>query len=91
MIEVNNKVYRNIQEQVGQNKYDIELLKKAYGYHGPFASKEDIVSPVDQALYLIGTAYPYEIYQYKELTNTYLDLGPFAAAGSQGPAGPQGP
>ena len=91
MIEIDNKVYRNIPEQVGKNKDDIELLKKAYGYHGPFASKEDIVSPVDQALYLIGTAYPYEIYQYKELTNTYLDLGPFAAAGAQGPAGPQGP
>ena len=91
MIEVDNKVYRNIPEQVGKNKYDIELLKKAYGYHGPFASKDDIVSPVDQALYLIGTAYPYEIYQYKELTDTYLDLGPFAAAGAQGPAGPQGP
>lgn len=91
MIEIDNKVYRNIPEQVGKNKDDIELLKKAYGYHGPFASKDDIVSPVDQALYLIGTAYPYEIYQYKELTDTYLDLGPFAAAGSQGPAGPQGP
>ena len=91
MIEVDNKVYRNIPEQVGKNKDDIELLKKAYGYHGPFASKDDIVSPVDQALYLIGTAYPYEVYQYKELTNTYLDLGPFAAAGQQGPAGPQGP
>ena len=91
MIEVDNKVYRNIPEQVGKNKDDIELLKKAYGYHGPFASKEDIVSPVDQALYLIGTTYPYEVYQYKELTNTYLDLGPFAASGAQGPAGPQGP
>ena len=91
MIEVDNKVYRNIPEQVGKNKDDIELLKKAYGYHGPFASKDDIVSPVDQALYLIGTTYPYEIYQYKELTNTYLDLGPFAAVGQQGPAGPQGP
>ena len=55
MIEVDNKVYRNIPEQVGKNKDDIELLKKAYGYHGPFASKDDIVSPVDQALYLIGT------------------------------------
>lgn len=91
MIEINDKVYRNIPEQVGKNKDDIELLKKAYGYHGPFASKEDIVSPVDQALYLIGTAYPYEVYQYKELTNTYLDLGPFAAAGPQGPQGIQGP
>ena len=91
MIEIDNKVYRNIPEQVGKNKDDIELLKKAYGYHGPFASKDDIVSPVDQALYLIGTTYPYEIYQYKELTDTYLDLGPFAAAGAQGPAGPQGP
>lgn len=91
MIEINDKVYRNIPEQVGKNKDDIELLKKAYGYHGPFASKEDIVSPVDQALYLIGTAYPYEVYQYKELTNTYLYLGPFAAAGAQGPQGIQGP
>ena len=91
MIEIDNKVYRNIPEQVGKNKDDIELLKKAYGYHGPFASKDDIVSPVDQALYLIGTTYPYEIYQYKELTDTYLDLGPFAAVGQQGPAGPQGP
>lgn len=91
MIEINDKVYRNIPEQVGKNKDDIELLKKAYGYHGPFASKDDIVSPVDQALYLIGTAYPYEVYQYKELTNTYLYLGPFAAAGAQGPQGIQGP
>ena len=94
MIEIDNKVYRNLQEQVGKNVEDIEQLKKAYGYHGPFASTSDIEDPVDQALYLIGSTYPYEVYQYKELTETYLDLGPFAAAGPQGiqgETGPQGP
>lgn len=91
MIEVDNKVYRNLQEQVGKNQYDIETLKKAYGYKGPFASTDDIEEPIDQALYLIGTTYPYDVYQYKELTDTYLFLGQFAAAGAQGPAGPQGP
>lgn len=94
MIEIDGKVYRNLQEQVGKNTSDIETLKKAYGYHGPFATTSDIEDPVDQALYLVGSAYPYEVYQYNELTDTYLDLGPFAAAGPQGiqgPAGPQGP
>lgn len=94
MIEIDNKVYRNLQEQVGKNTVDIEVLKKSYGYHGPFASTEAITDPVDQALYLIGTTYPYEVYQYHELTETYSDLGPFAAAGPQGiqgETGPQGP
>lgn len=91
MIEVNNKVYRNLQQQVAKNMEDIEQLEKAYGYKGPFASTDDIKEPIDQALYLIGTTYPYKVYQYKELTNTYLFLGTFAAAGERGPAGPQGP
>ena len=94
MIEIDNKVYRNLQEQVGKNTVDIEVLKKSYGYHGPFASTEAIDDPVDQALYLIGSTYPYEVYQYHELTETYSDLGPFAAAGPQGiqgETGPQGP
>lgn len=97
MIEVNGKVYRNLQEQVYENTIDIDELKKMYGYRGPYESTADIENPVDLGLYLIGTNAPYAIYQYHELTQNYTDLGlfnqrgPAGTPGATGPEGPQGP
>ena len=97
MIEVNGKVYRNLQEQVYENTIDIDELKRMYGYRGPYASTDDIENPVDLGLYLIGTNAPYAIYQYHEVTQNYTDLGLFNQRGPQGtpgqtgPQGPQGP
>ena len=97
MIEVNGKVYRNLQEQVYENTIDIDELKRMYGYRGPYESTDDIENPVDLGLYLIGTEAPYAIYQYHELTQNYTDLGLFNQRGPQGtpgqtgPEGPQGP
>lgn len=99
MPEIYGKRVNNLQTQVAINTNDIEELKRAYGYHGPYDTLEDIEDPIDRALYLVGTTLPYEVYQYEEglNTNTFKDLGPFAATGQQGPAGapgatgPQGP
>ena len=92
MINIDGKVYLNLQEAVLNNALDIETLKRMTGYNGPFASTSEIKDPVIKALYLVGTTIPYSIYQY---TGTgYKYLGPFAADGEQGPQGvpgPQGP
>ncbi len=92
MINIDGKVYLNLQEAVLNNALDIETLKRMTGYNGPFASTSEITDPVTKALYLVGTTIPYSIYQY---TGTgYKYLGPFAADGAQGPQGvpgPQGP
>ena len=90
MIEVNGKVYRNLQEQVYENTIDIDELKRMYGYRGPYESTADIENPVDLGLYLIGTEAPYAIYQYHELTQNYTDLGLFNQRGPQGIQGIQG-
>lgn len=99
MIEVDNKVYRNLQEQVGKNQSDIEALEKLLPYNGPYDSTEDIPATilVNGGIYLIGTEDPYTIYKYDEAEEDFIDLGnfggtgPTGATGPQGPAGPQGP
>lgn len=90
-IEINGKVYRNLQEQVYENAKDIIDLKDLMGYHGPFASLEAIENPKDKVLYLVGETIPYEVYQYNALIQQFEDLGPFAAEGPQGETGPAGP
>lgn len=91
MIEINDKVYRNLQEQVYENTKDINDLKNMYGYRGPYTSTSDIEDPVDLGLYLIGTQVPYAIYQYHEVSGNYTNIGIFNERGPQGPEGPQGP
>ena len=90
MITIGGKEYRNVQEQVAENTSDIAQLQKIYGYKGPFNSLDDIENPINDALYLVGTTLPFEIYQYDEDLEDYVDLGPFAAVGQPGPTGPQG-
>ena len=86
----NGKIYRNLQEQVLENADDIQTLFEMYGYKGPYASTDEITDPIDLGLYLIGTTIPYEVYQYNATSQSWQDLGPFAAQGPQGPQGIQG-
>ena len=90
MIEINGKVYRNLQEQVYENTLDIDELKAKYGYHGPYDSLEDIENPINLGLYLVGTELPYTLYEYHEITQNWTNLGPYNQRGPQGPQGPQG-
>jgi len=92
-IEINGKVYRNLQEQVGKNQSDIEALEKQLPYNGPYDSTEDIPSDVlvNGGIYLIGASAPYAIYKYNEDDDEYTNLGNFGGTGPQGPQGPQGP
>ena len=91
MIEINNKAYRNLQEQVKKNMDDIEMLKKRLGYQGPYDSTSEITHPEDKAIYIIGEDAPYHLYQYDGISQTYLDLGPLNIKGDTGETGAQGP
>lgn len=93
MIEVDNKVYRNLQEQVGKNQSDIEALEKQLPYNGPYATTADIPSDVlvNGGIYLIGASAPYAIYKYNEDDKEYTNLGNFGGTGPTGATGPQGP
>lgn len=93
MIEVDNKVYRNLQEQVGKNQSDIEALEKQLPYNGPYATTADIPSDVlvNGGIYLIGASAPYAIYKYNEDDEEYTNLGNFGGTGPTGATGPQGP
>lgn len=91
MIEINNKAYRNLQEQVKKNMDDIEMLKKRLGYQGPYDSTSEITHPEDKAIYIIGDDAPYHLYQYDGISQTYLDLGPLNIKGDTGETGAQGP
>lgn len=92
MIEVDNKVYRNLQEQVGKNQSDIEALEKQLPYNGPYATTANIPSDVlvNGGIYLIGASAPYAIYKYNEDDEEYTNLGNFGGTGPTGATGPAG-
>ena len=90
MIKINDKIYRNLPEQVEKNKRDIEDLWLRAGFQGPYASTENIQPPVDGVIYIIGAKEPYELYKF-DVDDGFIDLGPFGATGAQGPEGPVGP
>ena len=92
MIEIDGKIYRNLQEQVGKNIRDIEALEKQLPYNGPYDSTEFIPSTmlVNGGIYLIGTTAPYTIYKYDEENKEFDILGGFGAAGPAGPKGDTG-
>ena len=90
----NDKVYRNLQEQVYENTCDIEELLRMYGYHGPYTSTDVIPNDdlYNRAMYLIGTGMPYKVYQYSDLTKRFTYIGDYNMdVGPEGPPGPQGP
>ena len=91
MIKINGKVYRNLPEQVGVNKDDINALLKQLPYNGPYNTLNDIPKDVivDNGTYLVGTD-SYTIYKYDENTKEFISLGLFGAKGDKGETGAKG-
>lgn len=91
MIEINGKVYRNLQEQVGYISDKVDTLTKQLPYNGPYDTLDDIPDDqlVDNGTYLIGTQ-PYTIYKYDENTEDFTSLGLFGAKGDKGDTGATG-
>ena len=90
-ITINDKVFRNLQEQVGYLTDEYKALLKQLPYNGPYASTDDIPEDelVDRGVYLIGTD-SYKIYKYDESTEDFTDLGYFGAKGDKGDTGATG-
>lgn len=73
MLRIENKEYRNLQEQVLKNMDDIETIADAIdfarlvgiGVDGILESVDDLpTDPKKDDAYAIGTQTPYEIYAY---------------------------
>ena len=104
MQTINGIVYRNLQEQVEQNKNDIAAWKDAakFDIHtvGKCATADDLPSPTTYTgdygdMYAVGTEAPYEYYIFTRPTSdmTYpywFDAGQLQIQGDQGPQGIQG-
>ena len=104
MITIDNKTYRNIQEQVEKNKQDIaawssiELTLNNFGIK--VLGRVDYVSDIPEATYEYGDAYlvglnePFNVYIYTRTSDDvgmFVNMGPLNIVGQQGPEGPQGP
>ena len=102
MFVIDDKTYRNIQEQVQKNKEDIaawtniQFTLDSFGITvlGVVDSAEDI--PEDEYsygdAYLVGTEEPYDIYIFTRNgeSGEFINMGPLSIVGPQGPQGPKG-
>lgn len=94
MINIDGKIYRNLEEQVGKNTQLLNILipalnNKFLSIAGIAASSSELPSGLSNGVfYLVGTSSPYDLYIY--LNNTWTDVGPFNFEGIIGPRGPQG-
>lgn len=95
MINLNGKVYRNLEDQVLNNQQNIEILKQL-GMPGVKVtaivdSIEDITEPIVGAFYLVKNELDtYNLYIYTA-DEEFFDLGEFPKQGPQGIQGIQGP
>ena len=104
MQTINGIVYRNLQEQVDQNKNDIAAWKDAAKFDirtvGTCATADDLPSPTTYTgdygdMYAVGTEAPYEYYIFTRPTSSmtypyWFDAGQLQIQGDQGPQGIQG-
>lgn len=102
MIEINDKVYRNIQEQVQKNKSDIAAFKNiqftlnnmGITVLGHVDSESDIPEAEYQYgdAYVVGTEEPYDIYIFTrdDADGSFINMGPLGIVGPQGPKGDKG-
>ena len=104
MIEIGNKILRNLQEQVLANTQDIEDFKSGNQTIAEFGiTVVGILSSIDDLpatginygdAYLIGTDHPYDmrVWTRDEADNTakWVDLGQFPLAGPKGDKGDVG-
>ena len=88
-----NKIYRNLQQQVKENMDNIAELQDlklvgivVKGIVPDYSSLPS--SAVQGQLYAVGTSSPYELYVYNN--SSWVDFGEFPKAGPKGDQGPQG-
>lgn len=92
-IQIGDKIFRNIQEQVGKNQADINALKLAQAFGFKNIGTLDEASDIPEGtyhygeFYFIGTQAPYEVYIYTnhDGTDEFINLG--TLAGPQGNIG----
>lgn len=106
-ITIDNKTYRNIQEQVLKNAQDIDTILKAEKVLADFGIKvighldsaedlpEDYLGDYGDA-YTVGESVPYQYHVWTRpggwfLIGTFPQPGPQGPQGEQGEQGPQGP
>ena len=88
-----NKVYRNLQQQVKENMENIAELQdlKLVGLDvkGIVSDYSNLPSSAEQGqVYAVGTEAPFELYVYNN--SSWVDFGEFPKAGPKGDQGPQG-
>ena len=99
MFIVDEKVYRNIQEQVQKNKEDIATIRNVettlndlgitvLGIYEDASSLPETGNEYGDA-YLIGAEEPYDIYIWTR-PGTWVNMGPLGIVGPQGPKGDKG-
>lgn len=92
MINIDNKIYRNLEEQVRKNQKDINDLRFGLNIVGKVADYTLLPSEakVGEA-YLVGTSYPYHVWvRTEETPATWDNLGTLSST-VPGPRGEQGP
>lgn len=92
MINIDNKIYRNLEEQVRKNQKDINDLRFGLNIVGKVADYPLLPqeAKVGEA-YLVGTSYPYHVWvRTEETPATWDNLGTLSST-VPGPRGEQGP
>ena len=92
-IRIDNKVYRNLQQQVGYltelANQGVDVVKNVEGIVANASQLPDVASVEIGTTYAVGTNKPYEY--YVALNGRWVDIGQFPYQGPQGPVGPTGP
>ena len=88
-----NKIYRNLQQQVKENMENIAELQEmklvGLDVKGIVSDYSNLPSSATQGnIYAVGTSSPYELYVYNN--SSWVDFGQFPKAGPKGDQGPQG-
>ena len=91
-IRIDNKVYRNLQQQVGYltelANQGVDVIKNVSGIVTNASQLPDVSSVEIGTTYAVGTNKPYEY--YAALNGKWVDLGEFPYQGPVGPTGPAG-
>ena len=92
-IRIDNKVYRNLQQQVkfltDLANQDVNVVKNVNGVVANVNQLPDVASVEIGTTYAVGTSKPYEY--YVALNGKWVDLGEFPYKGPAGPTGATGP
>ena len=92
-IIIDNKVYRNLQQQVAYltelANQGVDVIKNVTGIVANASQLPDVSSVEIGTTYAVGTSKPYEY--YVALNGRWVDIGQFPYQGPVGPTGPAGP